>query len=201
MQNIIDMWYQVKKPATVVLVLDTSGSMFGEPMKSAIAGTQAFIDAMQPNDRLHLITFSTDVLLLEPSGEVGQVGERLRAIVGGLVADGTTALHRAVIEAVELARQQRAEDVANGDIRTYSIVLLSDGANQSNDGITEAQMLSLFPSGSEADPDQVHIYTIGYGEEANEALLQTLANRTNGKFYKAGTADINEIYFQISSEF
>jgi Ca-activated chloride channel family protein len=60
-------------------------------------------------------------------------------------------------------------------------------------------MLSHLPSGSEASG--VKIYTIAYGEDADEDLMATLANRTNGKIFAGSEEDIESIYFLISSEF
>ena len=34
--HILDMWHQVKKKATVIMLLDTSGSMQGDKIKSAV---------------------------------------------------------------------------------------------------------------------------------------------------------------------
>jgi hypothetical protein len=93
----------------------------------------------------------------------------------------------------------REEVLANGERRTYSIVILSDGENQNDDGWTQSRVEAMLPSGLESD--QVHVYTIAYGTQTNEAFLQLLSNRTNGKFFESSTEDIGEIYFLISSEF
>jgi Ca-activated chloride channel family protein len=198
-RNIIDMWYQVKKPATVVIAFDVSGSMQGDPLKAAVAGAQKFISEMQLNDEIVVLAFNHNVYPLEPAGKVGEVGEQLTRTLGGLIADGGTALYQSIIKSLETVKSIEAEDLAQGEERIYSIVVMSDGENYAEDGVTESQMFSTLPDGSEAD--QVHIYTIAYGEQANHDLLSRVANRTNGKFY-AGTIDnIADIYFQISSEF
>ena len=44
-------------------------------------------------------------------------------------------------------------------------------------------------------------HTIAYGDDADMDLLQTLANRTNGKQFSGDVADIEAVYFLISSEF
>ncbi len=197
--NVIDMWLQVKKPAVVVMVIDVSGSMRGQPMQSAAKGAQEFLNFMNANDEIITIVFNDQVTPLEPSGVVGEVREELRRRVGGLVAGGGTALHKVTVDAFTLIEEIREADIAAGTRRTYSIVLMTDGRNEANDGVAESYMLSVLPEGTESD--EVHIYTIAYGDNANDDLLNRIANRTNGHFYQASTENIEEIYFQISSEF
>ena len=93
----------------------------------------------------------------------------------------------------------KATDEAAGENRIYGMVLLSDGINEADGGPTQADMLSRLPAGTEAD--DVKIYTIAYGDDADFDLMATLANRTNGKLFKGSVEDIENIYFLISSEF
>ncbi|NJL93361.1 MAG: solute-binding protein [Anaerolineae bacterium] len=199
MQNVIEMWEQVKKPSTVVLVIDTSGSMDGEPMQAAIAGAQNFLNQMHPNDRVVVLEFNDRVLPVQPSGLVGEVGETLRQAIGGLSAGGGTALHAATIEGVRVANELRAADMANGESRIYGVVLMTDGENTAEDGVTQEMMLNVLPDGLESD--QVRLHTIGYGAGADSNLLENLANRTNGSFSEGTIDNIDQVYFLISSEF
>lgn len=198
-RNVIDMWYQVKKPATVIMILDISGSMEGQPMRAAAEAAQAFVARMQPRDEIYVLAFNHDIYMLEPSGVVGEVGEELQRVVGGLIADGGTALYRVIIDGLERIDELQAEDLATDEGRIYAIVLMTDGENYANDGVTQSMMYSALPDGTESD--QVHIYSIAYGEGANQDLLLSIANRTNGSFFTGTTEEIDEIYFLISSEF
>lgn len=199
MNNVIDMWYQVKKPSTVVLVLDTSGSMIEDNrLGAASQGASQFVTEMQPGDEIIVLTFSDTVTQLEPSGTIREVQEELPDKILGLFPDGGTALYDATLQALSLVNDLQAEDEAAGERRLYGIVLMTDGEDTAGTA-TEAQMFSQLPDGTEAD--QVHIYTIAYGEGTNEDLLSRIANRTNGQFYRGAVQDIQDIYFQISSEF
>jgi Ca-activated chloride channel family protein len=197
--HIIDMWHQVKKKATVILLLDTSGSMQGNKIKSAVQGAVTFVDQMHPEDELYVITFSSEVVELPFSGRKGDIGERLKGALLGLYAEGGTALHEAVIYSVDRIEQLIAEDEMAGENRLYGIVLLSDGKNEIAGGPSESDMLSRLPSGTEASG--VKIYAIAYGDDADIDLLKTLANRTNGKQFSGSVEDIEAVYFLISSEF
>ena len=197
--HILDVWHQVKKKATVILVLDTSGSMEGDKIKGAVEGAAAFVNQMDPADEVHVVTFATAVSELSSAGPVGQVGEQLKSSVRGLYADGATALHEAVIYSVDRIEGLKAEDEEVGERRLYGLVLLSDGKNEADGGPSENDMLSRLPSGTEASG--VKIYTIAYGDDADLNVLATLANRTNGKQFNGNVEDIEAVYFLISSEF
>jgi Ca-activated chloride channel family protein len=197
--HILDVWHQVKKKATVILLLDTSGSMEGAKIKNAVEGAVTFIDQMDPADEVYVVTFANAVTELPLSGPVGGVGERLKSSVRGLFAEGATALHWAVIYSVDRIEGLKAEDEAGDERRLYGIVLLSDGKNELDGGPSENDMLSHLPSGTEASG--VKIYSIAYGEDADLNVLATLANRTNGKQFTGDVEDIEAVYFLISSEF
>jgi Ca-activated chloride channel homolog len=197
--HILDVWHQVKKKATVVLLLDTSGSMKGEKIKGAIRGAETFLSQMDPADEVYVVTFSSSVTELPTSGAVGQVGEGLKSSLDGLYAQGFTVLHEAVIYAVDRIESLKTEHTAADEPRLYGIVLLSDGKNETTGGPTESDMLSRLPSGTEAAG--VKIYTIAYGDDADLDLLKTLANRTNGKQFSGDVENIEAVYFLISSEF
>jgi Ca-activated chloride channel family protein len=198
-RNIVDVWHEVKKKATVVLLLDTSGSMAGAKIKAAITGAEVFLDQMGPADEVYVMTFARQVNELPAGGPVGLVREDLKQTLSGLFGDGSTVLYEAMIRALDRIDQLTAGDKARGERRLYGIVLLSDGKNETSGGPSLNDMLRRLPSGTEASG--VKIYTIAYGEDADLDVLATLANRTNGKQFNGSVEDIQAVYFLISSEF
>jgi Ca-activated chloride channel family protein len=197
--HILEVWHQVKKKATVILLLDISGSMQGDKIKSAVEGAVTFVNQMDPADEIYVVPFAHLVTELPVAGSVGQVGEQLKSSLRGLFAEGGTALHEAVIYSVDRVDGLKAEDEAADERRLYGIVLLSDGKNEMDGGPSKNDMLSRLPSGAEASG--VKIYTIAYGDDADLSVLTTLANRTNGKQFTGDVEDIEAVYFLISSEF
>ena len=81
--------------------------------------------------------------------------------------------------------------------RLYGIVLLSDGDDTSSDR-TQNQMFSCLPSGE--DVEGTKIFTIAYGEDADQDLMLRIANRTNGRSFEASPQSIDSIYNSISAE-
>jgi Ca-activated chloride channel family protein len=197
--HILDIWHQVKKKSTVILLLDTSGSMKGQKIKGAVEGAVVFVDQMYPDDEIHVYPFASNVIELVPSGRVGEVRETLRASLRGLYAEGGTALYQAVFNALDRIEGLRAEDERAGEARIYGIVLLSDGKNEANEVPSWNDVLSRLPSGTEVSG--IKIYTVAYGLDADQDVLVTLSSRTNGKFFSGDVENIQEVYFLISSEF
>ncbi|HBX70196.1 MAG TPA: hypothetical protein DEH25_12665 [Chloroflexi bacterium] len=193
-----DVFYQTKKKATIVLVLDTSGSMEGDKIKNAIASSVNFVERLAPDDKVYVLIYQGDgVIMLDEGGRAGEVGESLAQRMRGLLADSNTPLYDSVCEAINLTDQFQAEDQANEEKRLYGIVLLSDGLDTSSVR-SENQMLGCLPSGESVE--SVKIFTIAYGEGADSDLLLRIANRTNGKFFSADPAQIEKIYNAISAE-
>jgi Ca-activated chloride channel family protein len=198
MNNVIDMWKQEKKPSSVLLIIDTSASMNGDPLIAAVAGAQAFIQQMQPQDEISVLTFNDTTIQLGPSGRVSDVGEQLQTMIGGLIASGNTALFDVTVQGIEQMDNIRTEDIDIEESRIYGIVLMTDGQNTTGT-LTQAQMQNALPSGEEVG--NVRIYTIAYGEQTDVNLLTMIANRTNGQMFESTPENISQIYFLISSEF
>jgi Ca-activated chloride channel family protein len=197
--HVLDVFHQVKKKATVIVIIDTSGSMIGDKIKGAIDGALSFLDNMEPDERVTVIAFSDQINELKPAGRVGDVREQLKQTVGGLFAGGGTALHEVVITALDRMAQIQKDDAASGENRLYGIVLLTDGKNDIAGGPSEADLLSRLPAGDQ--PGGVKLFTIAYGDDANKDLLTTLANRTNGKTFVGNPQTIRSVYLAISAEF
>ena len=102
-EAIRDVFLETKKPATVFILMDVSGSMHGEKLESARQGTISFLELLQKNDEVQFFTFSDDIQLMWPDGPVGQVGESLAATLAELQARSGTAFHDAVCETIDIA--------------------------------------------------------------------------------------------------
>src|SRR3954447_5408021 len=94
-------WREDRKPANVLLVLDTSGSMNDEHrLENAKDSLQAFLREVAPQDRVGLMIFNEDVLMLAPIDPIRDNRARLRIRVSSLIADGGTAIYDATHEGV-----------------------------------------------------------------------------------------------------
>jgi Ca-activated chloride channel family protein len=194
---IVDLFKDTKKKATVVIVLDISQSMAGAKIKNAIRGTVNFIGRLAKDDEVYVYLFNDGLMELQPGGKVGSVSETLTKKLNGLFVSGNTALYDAVCQGVMKSLELEKADEAEGEDRLYGMVVLSDG-DDTNSQITENDMFLCLPGGE--DVKEVKIFTISYGEDANQDLLLRIANRTNGKTFVSDPESIDEIYLSISAE-
>jgi Ca-activated chloride channel family protein len=192
-----DVFHQTKKPAAIILVLDTSGSMNGDKIVNAAQSAINFVGRLDGNDTIYALGFGNSPYLIGDGGMVSQVGESLTTTMGGVYAEGGTALHDAVCQAITLVDGLRADDEAGNDPHLYGIVLLSDGRDTASQN-SENQMFNCLPSGESVEG--VRVFTIAYGQDANPDLMCRIAGRTNGRCFTGGTEDIERIYNAISAE-
>lgn len=195
---IIDLFNITKRKATIIVVLDVSGSMEGERINTARTATNEFLGRLDANDEVGLIVFSDDVATLSEPARVGDVVEGLSGRVSGLIADGNTALYAAVCEAAKQMAVLRQEDTEAGESRLYGIILLSDGEDTVGE-VTENQMFATcLPDNAEADG--FRIYPIAFGDAADNTVLERMANVTGGRLFTADPNSISNVYISISAE-
>lgn len=195
---VIDLFLITKRKASIIIALDVSGSMEGEKISSATAATAEFLDRLDPNDEVALLTFSDEVVTLSEPARVGDVGEELSGRVGSLIANGNTSLHGAVCQATVASAALKAEDEAAGETRLYGIVLLSDGEDTVGVPSENQMFVTCLPANAEADG--VKIFPIAFGEDAAEEVLARIASVTGGRMFTADPASISNVYLSISAE-
>lgn len=194
LKRIRDLWEEVKTPATIILVLDRSGSMEGEPMENAKAGAAEFIRTMKPRDQLMLTVFGDDVSALNDMCAMRQCGETVVKRLNGVFAIGRTALYDAVAQMYQQLRDFQRHDPN----RRYSLLLLSDGKDTISK-MKRHDFLDQLPTGE--DYDAPKIYTIAYGDKADRNLLAEIANRTNARLFTSSPEEIRRTYKELSANF
>jgi Ca-activated chloride channel family protein len=195
---IIDQFLVTKRKATVLLVLDVSGSMNGQSIRAATEATDAFLKRLYPQDRVGLIAFNEQVTTVSDIELVSVVSESLSQRVLNLTAGGGTNLYGSVCAAETMIDEARRKDQSAGDSRLYGIVVLSDGADTSGI-ISENRMFdTCLPSGPEVEGAKV--FTIAFGEGANIDVLSRMAQVTGGGVFKADADSVDAAYLKISAE-
>lgn len=195
---VIDIFMLNKRKATIFVVLDVSGSMEGDKIKSAREATVEFLGRLDPDDEVAVMIFSDRVNPLTETSRVGDVVEGLSQRVSNLLADGNTALYEAVCDAAKAVEKLRLEDAAAGESRLYGIVLLSDGEDTVG-YVTENQMFATcLPANAEADG--VKVFPVAFGEDADTEVLGRIASVTGGRLFQADPQSISNVYLSISAE-
>jgi Ca-activated chloride channel family protein len=195
---VIDLFGITKRKATVIIALDTSGSMEGEKIQSATVSTAEFLDRLDPDDEVALLTFDDEVVSLSDPLPVRDVVEGLSSRVRSLIADGNTALFAAVCQATDIAAALKAEDMAAGESRLYGVVLLSDGEDTIGEPTENQMFVTCLPTNAEVDG--IKIFPIAFGGDAAGEVLARIASVTGGRMYTADPASISNVYLSISAE-
>jgi Ca-activated chloride channel homolog len=194
LKRLTDLWLAAKKPASVMLLLDTSGSMAGEAMDKAKEGAVSFIEKMQARDELEIRTFSDKIFRLQPAASIASNGETARQSVRGLFASGGTHLYEVLQQGVVdwSDRKKRSPD------RHFGIVLMTDGQDEGSP-ISLNDLMDVLPKGD--NPETIKIFTIAYGPKAQKNLLQEISNKSNARAFEGSVADIGRIYQELSANF
>lgn len=187
-----NVWWYTKRPTNVYLVVDTSGSMEGEKLALTKTALQSFISQIQGDrDQVGIVEFGSGVKRFEPLRNVTQSGRaQMSELVDGMEAYGNTALIDAVWQANEDLQRVADNEAIN------AIVVMTDG--QENDSYYDVNDLR---SALRNNDTPVVIFTIAFGSDAEDELMQEIARDGNGQFRRANETDIEELYRIISTYF
>ena len=189
-------WRRDRKPANILLVLDTSGSMNEEQrLERAKKGLDVFFKNVEPQDSVGLTIFSEKVQPLVKPAPLSRSGDELRGRVRELIANGGTAFFDATIEAFDTVRAQRATD------RINAVVLLTDG--EDTDSVNSVEQAVQHLEGQGDSDNRVRVFTIAYSSGASGAReqLKRIAAASGGLDYEGKTENIESVYRSISSFF
>ena len=191
---------QWRRPATSIFVLDISGSMKGERIEAmrealkVLSGVDASTAsaryaAFQQREHVVLIAFDNKVEAPEwirfDQGDIASAQAQLRARADALEARGGTAIFSAVATAEEVAR----DELHDHPERFVSIVLLTDGAN--NSGMHLADFRKLYATGAPA-----RVFPILFGEGQVDDMT-ALAQATGGRQFDGRNARLAQVFKEI----
>ena len=175
---------QNRQPRNVVLLLDTSLSMYGEKLKRAVEAVDYFLHALSSQDSFGLIIFNDEPYSFAPSplpATTDNVEQALSFIKNSMLG-GATDLRKALVKAGELSSQFPAGE--------HSIVLISD-ANPTVGTRSLKQIVQSLEKKSNGK-SSVRVFAFGLGSDANGTLLEQLAKSGHGYFARAReTEDIS----------
>jgi Ca-activated chloride channel family protein len=177
------------RTAYMAIVVDTSGSMEGEPLKAVKDGLRVASQYINPGNQISLITFSdqpVQQLSLRPFDE--QQHKRFLAAVDLLQSGGGTALYDGVMVGLSELLAQRQKD-PNG---SYYLLLLSDG--QTNVGYPFKEIKDIMAHSG------VRFYPIAYGE-VNEAEMQAIAELRESTVKMGTPENVQDLFrdlFQVN---
>jgi Ca-activated chloride channel homolog len=162
---------QTQQPRNVVLLLDTSLSMYGEKLKRAVEAVDYFLHSLSAQDHFALILFNDEPYPFAPAPLAATPDnvEQALAFIKNSMLGGATDIRKALEKGIELSTQFPPGE--------HSIVLISD-ANPTVGTRNLKQILQSVNS-------SVRVFAFGLGSDANGTLLEQLAQSGHGYFARA----------------
>jgi VWFA-related protein len=163
----------------VVLTIDVSGSMAGEPLAEAKAAAKALTARLGTTDQAAVVSFSN-----QPAVVQGFTADKpaLDRAIDALAAGGNTALYAAVQTSTQLAEQ--------APLPRRAVVLLSDGLEYGTGGGVSADQTLQLVAGS-----NTLFMTVGLGASVDSQYLTNLARSGHGQYLVApAPADLQAVY-------
>jgi VWFA-related protein len=181
-EQTVDTFQIAVDPVQLVLTLDESGSMrkAAETVKSA---AREFVEALEPNDPLALITFADRALFAH---DLTTVRQWSFDAIAKYEAIGGTALYDALYDSVmrlKFVKGRRA------------VVVLTDGRDENNPGTAPGSVHTLADVMARVKEVDAAVYTIGLGAKVDRVLLQQLSDVSGGQaFFPADASELSAQY-------
>ena len=173
-------------PVRIALIIDSSGSMAGEPLAAAKSAAQAFVDQKRAEDQIALITFADTVVVA--SGFTASTTE-LTTRIESIEADGETAFNDSIIKAIELF------DTSSSEGFIKNAIVLTDGDDTASQATIEDAVAAI---------GQTEITFFGVALESsdfNPGPVEQVANAGGGLFLSTpDPAQLTGLYGQIGQE-
>jgi Ca-activated chloride channel homolog len=160
-------------PVAVGLVIDNSSSMIAKG-RLVVAGAMAFADSSHPEDELFTVHFNENVRFgLPPQFEFTPSRPLLRSVLSSLRPGGKTALHDAVITALD--------HVEKANHQKHVLIVLSDG----DDNASSQEQSAMYERAKRSD---AIIYGVAVndprtGGDGDPRVLRRLAEIGGGLSY------------------
>ena len=176
---------EIIDPIGVVLLLDTSGSMEGQPIEDAASSALLFMDEMRSIDEFSVVSFADEVTV---HSSFTSDRKKLRDSILQIETMGDTSLFNGVYTASDQFKDR-------DDIKYRYIILLSDGMDT-------ASRYTLKDAINKALQEEVSIYSIALlSSEFNPDNIRNISESTGGEMLEAAnSSDLKELYKTISKK-
>lgn len=207
-------WNIVKKQADVLLVVDVSGSMETEGRLNQARGSiEAFLNELDSNTRVGLISFSDTVTIWDPIDTLernrnsillhvscqnpGGFQSPMNSLQGKcLQPNGSTSLFTAIRTGIDILEANSTPD------RIRAVIVLSDGQDTcEGDGCSSVQDVISKIERTRSSLNPVIVIPIAYGSNADVPTLQSIARASATQVQSSDPNDITRLLRLLSSYF
>jgi tight adherence protein B len=176
----------LSRSKSILLAVDRSRSMAGEAIDDAVAAGRAFVAAKPPEDRIAVLTYATQPVLLTRFSTATIDADSALGSISVDPVGGTRLFDAVVLSAQTIAAEQHPARV---------IIFVTDG----NETQSEASLEEAIAAANDAG---AAVYVIAIeSPKFTPAPLKTLAAETGGSYYGAASSDaLASIYQSIGEE-
>lgn len=177
---------------SLILILDTSTSMVGQPMAAARQAAGAFVDQLNENDSVAVLSFNHVITTeIDFTTDHQAVQDQIARI--DAVPSAGACLYDAAWQAVQM--------MATLPAGRRAIVLMTDGVDEYNgrpcSAITADDVIDAASGGG----TRVPIYTIGLGERVDVQTLTRLSSLSGGRYLSSpARTQLEAAFLQVSDQ-
>ncbi|MBD0270277.1 MAG: VWA domain-containing protein, partial [Cyanobacteria bacterium Co-bin8] len=177
-------------PLNLCLVLDQSGSMAGQPLKTVQQAASRIVDNLKPEDQLSVVIFNHQAKVLIPQQPVLDP-IRIKQQIAGIRATGGTAIDEGLKLGIEEAAKGREGTISQ-------IFILTDGENEHGDNERCFKLAHL------AADYNLTLSTLGFGDQWNQDVLERIADAGGGSLSyiqepEDAVAEFNRLFTRIQA--
>ncbi len=169
-EQTIDVFQEAVDPVSIVLALDSSGSM-KKSADAVMAAARSFVHAIREEDSLAVLTFADRPVFAH---DLTTTREWSLDAIDDYTPIGGTALYDTVVNS--LARLRRVEG-------RRVLVLLTDGRDEDNPGTGPGSLNTLQEALVRVGEVDATIYPIGLGPSIDPVVMRQLAAESGGAAY------------------
>lgn len=181
----IDSFHEAVSPVSVILALDSSGSM-RTAAQLATEAAKGFVTALRPKDALGVLMFADRSTLMQ---DLSTVREPALDAIGQYQASGGTALYDALGDSLERLKTVEGRRV---------VVVVTDGRDEDNPGTGPGSKRKFDDVLRLQKESGALVYGVGVGAKVDRVPLETLAQVSGGQaFFPSDASALAEQYQRI----
>lgn len=169
-EQTIEAFTEALSPVSIVLVLDSSGSM-KKDAPALVEAARSFVAAVRPQDSLAVMTFADTPILVH---DLTTKREGTLEAIEQYQSAGGTALYDALAES--LLRLKRVEG-------RRVVVVMTDGRDENNPGTAPGSVRTFDQVLATLKEADATVYAIGLGLKVDRTPLEAVAEASGGESY------------------